>query len=181
MQYDVIPFREFSARLIPRLMENFQRISLAINSNSSTIRAVTTPNGGRVFHNANVSVPNNAWTALPFNSQHYIAGVSHSVSVNNSRITIDVSGQYVIGGCVAFAPHATGQRGVGIRRNGNDFLAIALCDRASVGETFLNASTVVSLTQGEFLEMVAFQNSGGALNVNRLVNYSPEFWCSRIF
>ena len=52
--------------------------------------------------------------------------------------------------------------------------------RARGDTTIIPVTTIYQLTAGDYVEVRAYQNSGGALNVNSTANYSPEFWMVRL-
>ena len=141
----------------------------------------------RVYHNANQSITNTTNTALAFNSERFdqaggSASTQHDVSTNNSRLTCRHAGVYhIIGGC-HFAANATGQRTLFLRLNGAT--AIAYAPRgfglSSLDSTSLLVATHYDLAVNDYIEMVVYQDSGGALNVLNGANYSPEFSMTRV-
>lgn len=46
--------------------------------------------------------------------------------------------------------------------------------------TAQNPGTDYRLTAGDYVEVIVFQSSGGALNVEAATNYSPEFWMTKL-
>jgi hypothetical protein len=135
----------------------------------------------RVFNSANISIPTGTVTALTFNSERYDNGGLHSTSANTGRLTAPITGLYVIGGNVRFAANATGIRNALIRLNGTTFIATDTRQATGGGNaTDLPLETQYQLTAGDFLELVVFQDSGGALNVTAGANFSPEFWMTRL-
>jgi hypothetical protein len=44
----------------------------------------------------------------------------------------------------------------------------------------MEISTLYQLAIGDYVEVFVYQNSGGALSVNSLANYSPEFMLARL-
>lgn len=133
----------------------------------------------RVFNSAAITLTTATVTALTFNSERYDVGGCHSTVSNTSRLTVPAGegGLYHIGGCAEFVASATGERIVDIRLNGATFITRHR-DIASSGSTShtYNVSTDYQLVAGDFVELTAFQNSGGNLNVSSLGNYTPEFW-----
>jgi hypothetical protein len=133
--------------------------------------------GCRVYHSAAQSIGSGTSTALSFNSERHDSDGFHSTSSNTNRITIPagMGGKYVISGQVRFAANATGFREVSIRVGGATTIAIQ--DTLAVGgvPTILSITTVYELAAGDYVELLAYQNSGGALDVDSSGNYSPEF------
>jgi len=131
--------------------------------------------GCRVYHDANQTIPNAAWTALAFNSQRYDNGGLHDTAINNSRITAQKAGKYHIWAGVTWEPNTAGVRLHTLRLNGLTFIAIT---RGPV-EPHENASYITStiwhLQVGDYVELVVYQSSGGNLSVLADPAMSPEF------
>lgn len=136
----------------------------------------TTPwDGCRVYHSVDQTLGSSVSTALAFDSERYDNGGLHSTTSNNSRLTAQKDGTYLITGHVAFAANASGVRVVGIRKNPTLF--IAQTERAPVGGDTdkFSVTTVYHLAASDYVELVAYQNSGGDLAVQAAGNYSAEF------
>lgn len=133
------------------------------------------PMKARVYNDANISIPNNASTALTFNSERFDTGGFHSTSVNTGRLTIPVSGYYAIGAGVRFASNTTGSRIVQLRVDGSTLIARQLVP-ATTGVVYFAIMTLTYCTASQYVEVVTFQDSGGALNVEVEAAWSPEFW-----
>lgn len=128
----------------------------------------------QAYHSSNTSLTNDTSTVLALNSERYDStGSMHDAVTNNSRITIVTSGIYIVTFLCAFAANATGDRQALIRKNGNEFLGGDEKKAASASfETGMQATVQELLYAGEYLESVAKQDSGGALNV-LATRYSP--------
>jgi len=138
--------------------------------------------GAAVYSDTNISVATGGTgTKLTFNQERWDTDTCHDNVTNNTRLTCNTAGKYIITGCAAFANNATGYR----------WLYILLNNTTNIGEQgFLNAtaayycrvgcSAIYNLVATDYIELVAFQDSGGALNVLSLGNYSPEFRMQRI-
>jgi hypothetical protein len=139
------------------------------------------PAQARVTNSANISLTNNTVTALTFDTERWDTGNFHSTSSNTSRFTAPTAGLYEIGGCVRFAANATGQRNIRIRLNGTSDLAfVNIPTSSATAVTILTVSTLYQLSATDYVELVALQNSGGALNAELSADYSPEFWIVRL-
>ena len=134
------------------------------------------PPSARVYNDADISVANNTLVALTFNTERWDTDTIHNTSTNTNRLTCQTAGLYHIYGTVLFAANATGQRAVQIKLNGTTFIGGDMrVDAAASGGTRLTAVTEYSLSAADYVELVVFQDSGGALNVTSAGNYSPEF------
>lgn len=142
---------------------------------TSTSSALGQDIGCRVFHAANQSIPNNAVTILAFNSERYDTDVMHDTVTNNSRITVNKAGKYLVTANVQFDINATGRRLIGVVLNGTTEFARHAVGPSPADVTALHISTIRNLAKGDFLEVQVFQTSGAALNVTSVAQISPEF------
>jgi len=123
--------------------------------------------GARVYHSVAQSIPHNTWTVLAFDSQHYDTDNIHDPVTNNSRLTCKTAGKYVIWFFIRFLASATGVRGILIRLNGITSIGNQAYTSPASGDaqTALNISMTKDLVVNDYVEVVVFQNSGAALNV----------------
>ena len=129
-----------------------------------------------VYNSSTQSIPNNAYELLTFNSEVYDIvqsgdSPSHDNATNNSRVYIRTSGKYEVAGQYQAASNATGYRAAQIRLNaagssaGGTLVTVNQQGAVSGVSTSVGIIPVeVALTAGDYLEMFAIQNSGGALN-----------------
>lgn len=136
--------------------------------------------GANVFNSANLSIPNAADTVLTFNSETYDDAAFHSTSVNTGRLTAPATDDYWIGFLLRFASNGTGIREVTLRLNGATGIGYATYSSPTASASVtLTLNRPWSMTAGDYVEIVAFQNSGGALDINAAGSYSPHFWMIR--
>lgn len=136
--------------------------------------------GCRVYNNANQSIPDSIMTALAFDSEYYDTYGMHNTVLNNTRITVQNGGKYTIGGSVVFAANAVGVRALQIYKNNSTILAQE--QDASAGAANTHRTVVVTSDEfvaGDYVELRAYQSSGGALNVNYEDRSSPVFWAQK--
>ena len=92
----------------------------------------------------------------------------HDNAVNNTRYTARYPGRYLLGGGVGFVANVTGRRGCywavdGAAVNGS----MTALPATAVLEANVPARAIsVYLNTGDYVELVAFQESGGTLNTN---------------
>lgn len=139
----------------------------------------------KAYHTANVSVPNATFTELAMDTTLAEAGGNlHNPASNPERITIPAgaAGGYVVGGAAFFAANATGRRVIRIQKNGT--VTVVREDKQAVStsgaSTGILGSTMTYLEEGDYITCQVYQDSGGALNVNGLAEYSPQVWVARI-
>lgn len=139
----------------------------------------------RLWNSANIShTTSGTLQALTFDTETYDVGGMHSTSVNTSRITVptDGAGTYDIGGSIQWATNATGYREIAIRVNGTTIISYSrVPNSGGVDGSRVAIHTQYRLAVGDFVELLANQNSGGALNVVAGSLHSPVFyakWCA---
>jgi hypothetical protein len=136
-----------------------------------------TPPACRVYHNAAQSINNATTTALAFNSERFDTEAMHDTSINNSRITIVTPGVYLLTATVFFAGTAAGEYDAEFRVNGSTYIAYEN-DRWPTGGSIspgFAIATVYKLAANDYVEVTVAQNTGGAVNVQSIGNYTPEF------
>lgn len=117
-----------------------------------------------------------AGTALLFDSETDDVGNLHDTSISTSHVTIpavNYRGVWIFIGQASFAANATGVRHLFINKN-----AVALPGSATLRTVVSAASTeimnslgyAVDPAPGDYFELMAFQTSGGNLNVSALFN-----------
>ncbi len=132
----------------------------------------------RVYHAVTVSIASATFTALAFNSERYDVGGCHSTSSNTERLTVPSGGGgvYHITGTATFASNATGIRELRIRLNGATYIAAQSATTVSAsGDHSMNVTCDYKLAAADYVELVAYQSSGGLLNVTYSTNVTPEF------
>ncbi len=135
----------------------------------------------RVYHSTSQSVPDATWKALSMDSERWDPSGMHDPVTNNSRITIQRAGEYLCGGSIVIASSAAGPRRiVAVWLNGVETGTSIATQEMHVGAAYavqISCGTDYEFVEGDYIELGAFQNSGGPLNVAVVGNISPEFWC----
>ncbi len=135
----------------------------------------------RVYNNAAISITNATETALTFNSERYDTDGIHDTGINTGRLTCQTAGKYHIYANLQFAQNTTGVRYAYLRLNGTTKIAVQrMPNDAGVAINGVNAgsfciSTTYQLAAADYVEVVVYQNSTVALNVESDGNWSPEF------
>lgn len=130
----------------------------------------------RIYNNASISIPNAVDTAITFNTEDHDVGSVHSTSSNTSRATVPAGadGDWCWRGSVEFPANATGFRYGAITVGGVTQIALDMnLGTASAAVTCAPCSLLYPMVAGQYVELRAFQNSGGALNANFTSKYSP--------
>jgi len=136
----------------------------------------------RAYHSAGQAIGSGAWAALALNSERFDTDGMHDNAVNNSRITFQTAGQYTITGNILWASNAAGaMRGVAIRLNGVTYIAAHMHNRAAIaGGEQISTSTIYEFSATDYVELMAYQDTGGNLSCGSGPNYAPEFAAARI-
>jgi hypothetical protein len=146
----------------------------SINGIRDALRFLLDPPRCRVRSVAAQSIATASYTALQFATEDYdneatasyLSGTGmHDPAVNNTRITIQTAGTYLLTGQCGWAGNTTGRRGMRWDVNG-----VVLAGAQSIwapsttqGIAIPAPVLMVPLSVGDFVELKAFQESGGAL------------------
>lgn len=134
--------------------------------------------GCKVYHSMEQSIAHNVNTVLLFNSERFDTDNLYTPAASG-RLTCNTAGVYLIGGTVAFALNSTGARQIFLALNGITPIASEVVAATNSGPTVLTLSTIYALSVGDFVQLLAYQNSGAALNaINGYA--SPEFYMYRL-
>ena len=139
----------------------------------------------RVTHNATQSITSGVATALAFNTERFdqaggSASTMHDTVTNNSRLTAIYAGVYQISGTIQYAasPQITN---LSIRVNGTTTIARhGYVAGTALDVRYQHISTLYALAVNDYVELIAAQTSGGAVNVSSVGNESPEFMMVRV-
>lgn len=133
----------------------------------------------RAYHDANQIIAHNTWIVLALNSERWDTADQHDLAVNNSRLTCKSAGKYFVFGNVQFAANAVGSRGLQIIKNAvggiGTAYALEFIGTNPASTTSICIMTVMDLEVGDYVELQAYQDSGGNLNVQVNTADSPEF------
>jgi hypothetical protein len=98
------------------------------------------------------------------------------LSPNPTRLTVPITGRYIVTGNVAFAASASGHRALNILKNNT--LELARSDFNPVSNSVDTHSTVtchaVTLTKGDYVELRVWQNSGSNLDILNSGDHNPK-------
>lgn len=135
------------------------------------------PQSARVYNNAAITLTTSTLTSLTFNSERWDDNTFHSTSADTGRLTVTQPGRYLVGASVWFAANATGQRELYITVNGAT--RIAEETRTNTGGSLgvrVSMTAWYEVSAADYFTVVAWQNSGGNLDIEVFGNASPEFW-----
>lgn len=113
------------------------------------------------------SIPNATWTAVTFTGEDYDSNAFHDNSTNPSRFTVPAgkTGYYTLKFLVSWDVAGAGDRYMAFRVNGGTVTGtVAGFYRTSI---YFNQGAAIDLhlTAGDYVEMMVYQDYGGALDV----------------
>lgn len=141
------------------------------------------PDRARAYRSANLSFADSTWDVVPLGVETFDSNGLHDNSSNSSRITAQADGFYLAIGQVRFLSNSTGDRKVALRKNAGgssssgDRLGATIVRAATGDVTEIGCSSLVALQSGDYVEMFAFQSSGGALSIEGGESYN---WLSLV-
>jgi len=142
--------------------------------------------GCGLYKNTTQSLTTATSTAITFGAsdvEDFDTHSFHSTTTNTSRITIpnSLGGVYQISAGARFDANATGVRYISVFLNG---LAIALSmapNNGTISGSGCSIYTAVKLIPGDYIELNAYQNSGGALNVGAVGATGKQTYLSVVY
>lgn len=130
------------------------------------------------------SIPSGAFTSITLDAEDVdtdVDGVGgHDNVTNNSRFTARYPGYHSISGGCSFASNVTGRRGVRVAVNGTAVNGSTVVLAATIAASVVvgNDRNLVYLNVGDYVELQAFQDSGGALNTVSTTDSQPRLMVS---
>lgn len=120
--------------------------------------------GVRLFNSSDPSIANNTSTSLTFNSESWDTDGFHSTVTNTSRITIPTGkgGKYLVTAKIEWYSNSTGARSIAVLINGGNAITQFNTSAASVAQSLV-VTTMANFSAGDYIEMSAYQTSGGSL------------------
>lgn len=151
---------------------------------AASISSAAAFSGARVYRTTNQSISNTTVAAIAFDAERYDTDSYHSTVSNTSRITIPTTGYYRVGATVAWTSSSSGMRLIALELNATTDIAQDARTSVNPGAGSFQTRHTVScdyyFTAGDYIELVVYQDSGGATNVLASGNYSPEMWIQRL-
>lgn len=133
----------------------------------------------RVSSSANQSIANTTATAIAFNGEDADNDAIHDTVTNNTRLTCRTAGVYHISGSVLWATGAGNYRQLKIQKNGaTELISVSQPPVGGGNGTRQVVNATVELAVGDYVELIAQQDSGGALNVT--TDVSTRFSMAKI-
>lgn len=142
----------------------------SLNPNSSTL-AMRRARCYVVVNSVTLSIPNSTFTPVAFDATTTDSVGLHSDIINNTRITIPstgkITGLWIFHAHIIWAASAAGNRRIFLRKNGSILYGDSMSPSPGGGGFFSQEvlSYIDDPNAGDYFEIVAVQDSGGALNI----------------
>lgn len=145
-----------------------------LNSSGGTSSGSNVFSGCAVTNSGNQTATTGVNLTLTWDTESYDTDSYHSTSSNTSRITVPFSGKYLFFCDVLWDTNTTGRRIAFFQKNGS--VATSSVDtRGAVSSTEQVIATVLDLVAGDYVELIAFQDSGA----NRTISSTrTNFGCT---
>lgn len=162
---DVVSLRIYTDGSSPAFANSaVQHLSLFKISTGNQQIAASESVSATALNTASTSIPNNAWTLLPFN---VVTDNTHGALSVSGVFTCPAPGRYMVISTSIFTGNATGSRGIRVRKNNADTGIGVFTGPGSNGNNFpVQAFGIVSnCITGTTLSVELIQSSGGALSI----------------
>lgn len=117
-----------------------------------------------VSRNAAQSIPNSTATAINFDTVVFDSDSMYN-TLNPSRIVIPSDGIYQMVAQVIYVYQGTGVRSANLLVNGSTSISGQSSTANGINTWELNFGGIHTFKKGDYIELIAYQASGGALNV----------------
>lgn len=119
------------------------------------------------------------WTSVALNGETFDTDTIHDTSTNNSRLTIKLTGKYIVWASADFSAAAGGSRYMKVYKNGTtDLYVILLPPPTAANNIGGSFACVVTVAATDYIELQMYQDSGGSLTNNNALN--SIFGCAYI-
>jgi hypothetical protein len=132
--------------------------------------SAVTFSGARVNGTGNSNASDSVATMVRWDAEEYDTDAYHSTAANTSRLSINVPGYYHVFAMLKYEANATGARFIDIYKNGDTSVPVAGYGAASAGagdSTKVTCGADSHFTAGDYIEVQAYQTSGGARTIDR--------------
>lgn len=136
--------------------------------------------GCRITDSAHQAIPRLVLTTVRFNTTIYDTDDMHDGVAYPYRITIKTAGIYLILTNIRWNNDVFGYRYLYLRASGGPYFATSMVGLASTGDLRHEVSTIYKFVAGDYVELRAYQNTAGALDIHKIDYYSPIFCAQRI-
>lgn len=143
------------------------------------ITYLANPPACRVYHNTTQSIPHITLTKLSFNSERFDTNTMHDTVTNNSRITFNTAGLYIVGFCFEMVGGADYNMCYGDIYLNNTTALVDQRSRAGANSQWgASMTTVYKFAVADYIEARVYHDNAALAARNSVVtnNSNPEFW-----
>ena len=122
--------------------------------------------GASVYRTTDQTISNGTYTIITFDAETYDSDGFHSTVTNTGRMTVPSgkAGKYLISGFAGFGANASGYRLIRLQKNGSTISYFS--NLPFTGDTnTVQLSYAIDLAVGDYIEINAYQNSGGNIGI----------------
>jgi hypothetical protein len=138
-------------------------VTITNNGTQTGFGGTNTPAFLAYVSGSNFSLPNAAYTKVIFNAEKYDTASAYDTSTALFTVPSGQAGKYALGGMLYGGTSAS--RFI-LRMRLNNSSSLIFIDGEKTAPVSAFASTVVSLSVGDTVQIDAYQNSGGAINLD---------------
>jgi len=130
--------------------------------------------GAAAYNSVNMSITKDAWAYLTLDSEYWDSDSCHDLVTNNSRLTCNTAGKYLVTATIFWNTSATGHRWLRLLVGRSTILVTSREVALASDITVSTVTTIADLAAGNYVEMQVLQNSGGDLAVLADAGQSPR-------
>ena len=133
--------------------------------------------GARVRNSSGETIPSSSSTTLTYNTEDFDTANLHSTTTTTSRLIAPVAGKYMIMASAEWTTNTSGRRILILELNGTTQImrdSVSPNNDSGIGPE-QEVETVYQLAAGDYVEVVAYQDSGSSLAVQSYSTASPAF------
>jgi hypothetical protein len=123
------------------------------------------------------TIPDSTNTAVSFTASFLVDNGGYFSIGDPTKFTVPAdgvsAGTYAVSATVRWTGSNTGIRFIGIRKNGTDFFAEAQIDSVGTSDLIMNCFGMVVLAEGDYVELIVEQESGGDLDIVSANFFAP--------
>ena len=127
-----------------------------------------------VYQNAGTSLTQSAWTTIAFAAEDFDTDTMHDNATNNSRITINTAGKYIVGGTSSHGSNAIG--GIRILLNGSTVLASSVGGNSGLVE-YKSAAVLYDFSATDYIQLQAYTGGAGQSTAG---DATVNFWAVKV-
>jgi hypothetical protein len=139
--------------------EKANQVIIPLTDGKANISAKVTSSGG-------IFLSNGVFTTISFNDESFDTDNIHDTTANQSRLTVNTPGLYLITVYANFHNNPTGTRLIMVRLNNEIYPYITNVGASPSFETAFTLSGLYNFNEGDYIEMLAMQTSGDNLSLN---------------